>query len=291
MARFPTLTISQFDEYGTEHELYVNAVSEHLHRHHAHISLPHGHDFYLTVLFTHGTGFHEVDFQRYDVRPGSVFFLHPGQTHHWEFSDDIEGCIFFHSSDWFRLNFPHQPIARFPFFFSRLNTPHLQLPAAMLPVISAQFNTLLSEFRSSLPYRHQKIASLVHCLYIDLSREYDAHHPQKLSDLGRYADAFRRFEALVDRWYVSEKSAAFYAAELNIGTKHLNRISRENIGKTSTEVILGRVMLEARRLLSEGQKNLNEIALQLGYEEYAYFSRLFRQYCGESPRTFRKRYH
>lgn len=291
MASFPTLSIHQFDEKGVEHELYVNAFSDHLRKHHADISLPHRHDFYLSVLFTHGTGMHEIDFRKYDVAPGSVFFLQPGQTHYWEFSDDIEGIVFFHSVAFYRLHFPHQQLAEFPFFFSRQNTPHLQLPPAQLQHMAALYNAMLGEFQSSLPYRYRKIASLLSCIYIDLARAYEQTHPQRISEVQRYASAFRAFEALVEEQYREEKSAGFYAGKLNISQKHLNRISRENSGKTSTEVILERVMLEAKRLLSAGGKNLNEIGRELGYEEYSYFSRLFRQYCGESPRSFSKRYH
>lgn len=67
----------------------------HLKSSHKHIEKPHRHDFYVTVLFTHGSGVHEIDFQSYDVQPGSLFFLSPGQIHSWELSDDTEGYIFF----------------------------------------------------------------------------------------------------------------------------------------------------------------------------------------------------
>jgi AraC family transcriptional activator of pobA len=291
ITKFPILSIHQFDENGKEHELYVNTFTGHLKKHQAHISLPHKHDFYLSVLFTQGTGFHEVDFNRYDVRPGTVFFLQPGQTHYWEFSDDVEGIIFFHSPDYFHLNFPHQPLANFPFFFSRQNKPFLQLPETLITAVKDQYEGLLTEFRSSLPYRYQKIGSLLNCLYIDLRREYEQEYGRQLGDSQRYSEKFRAFETVIEDHFRTEKSAQFYADALHITTKHLNRVSRESAGKTSTEVILERVMLEAKRLLSEGGMNLNEIALQLGYEEYAYFSRLFRRSSGESPREFAKHYH
>jgi AraC family transcriptional regulator, transcriptional activator of pobA len=291
MTLFPVLSIHQFDENGAEHELYVNTFAGHLRKHHADISLPHKHDFYLSVLFTRGTGMHEIDFRRYEVSPGAVFFLQPGQTHYWELSDDIEGIVFFHSAAFYGLHFPHGQLAEFPFFFSRQNEPYLKVAAEQLPDITDLYREMLAEFRSRLAFRYRKIASLMNCVYIDLSRIYEQTHPGRLGAVQRYAPTFSAFETLIEAHYRQEKSAGFYADRLNIGQKHLNRISRENSGKTSTEVILERVMLEAKRLLSAGGRNLNEIARELGYEEYAYFSRLFRRYCGESPRTFLKRYH
>lgn len=291
MADFPVLSIHQFDATGIEHELYVNRFSDHLERHHARIAHPHKHDFYLTVLITQGTGFHEIDFERYEVQPGSVFFMQPGQTHYWEFSADVEGVIFFHSMAYYQWQFPNSQLSDFPFYFSRRNKPFLQLSESETAMIAGQFKGILNEFYSDLPYRYPKIGSLLHCLYIDLSRRYAVEEPQNVIHIQPYAERFKAFEETLNRDYKAEKSATYYAAQLHITTKHLNRICKGITGKTSTEVITERVLLEAKRLLSGGAKNLNEIARELGYEEYAYFSRLFKQYCGESPRVFLQRYH
>lgn len=291
MSTFPTLSIHQFDAQGLEHQFYVNTFSEHLRKHHTSILHPHKHDFYLTVLFTHGTGFHEIDFQRFEVIPGAVFFLQPGQTHHWEFSEAVEGFIFFHSATYYQLNFPHQRLADFPFLYSRNDIPTLQLLSDEITAFSQQFEELLEEFTHAKSHKYQKIASLLNCLYIDLSRCYVEQHAVLKEVAHRYSHKFEAFESLVNEQFITQKSAAFYADQLNIGTKHLNRICRESSGKTSTEFIMERVILEAKRLLSSEQHNLTEIALVLGFEEYTYFSRLFKQYCHESPRDFRKRYY
>jgi len=285
------LSIHQFDAQGLEHQFYVNTFTDHLQKHHLEILHPHKHDFYLTVLFTRGTGFHEIDFQRFDVIPGTVFFLQPGQTHHWEFSTDIEGFIFFHSATYFQLNFPHQRLTDFPFLHSRNFIPILQLSSDETTAFSQQFHGLLEEFTNTKSHKHQKIASQLNCLYIDLTRCYEKQHEVLSNVTYRYDHKFEVFESLVNEQFKSQKSAAFYADQLHITTKHLNRISRACCSKTSTEFIIERVILEAKRLLSSDQYNLSEIALLLGFEEYAYFSRLFKQYCHESPRDFRQRYY
>ena len=291
MADFPVLSIHQFDTTGIEHELYVNYFSDHLQRHHTRITHPHKHNFYLVVLITKGSGFHEIDFERYEVKPGSVFFMQPGQTHYWEFSPDVEGVIFFHSMAYYQWQFPNSQLSDFPFYFSRRNKPFLHLNDSEVIEISRQFTGILTEFYSDLSYRYPKIGSLLHCLYIDLSRRYAVEEPQKVIHSQPYDERFKAFEEMLNRDLKTEKSAMYYASQLHITTKHLNRICKEITGKTSTEVIAERVLLEAKRLLSGGSKNLNEIARELGYEEYAYFSRLFKQYCGESPRVFLRRYH
>src|SRR3989344_4252170 len=97
---------------------YIYYFSDHLQRHHTRITHPHKHNFYLVVLITKGSGFHEIDFERYEVKPGSVFFMQPGQTHYLEFSPDVEGVIFFHSMAYYQWQFPNSQLSDFPFYFS-----------------------------------------------------------------------------------------------------------------------------------------------------------------------------
>lgn len=50
-----------------------------------------------------------------------------------------------------------------------------------------------------------------------------------------------------------------------------------------------RLMLEAKRALRYSTLSVSDIALSLGFEDLAYFSRFFRRHAGCSPRAFRDR--
>ena len=84
-------------------------------------------------------------------------------------------------------------------------------------------------------------------------------------------------------------NTAVYAA-INLSAKHLNRISQSAVGKTAGEIILDRVLLEAKRELILQRDSFAQIAHLLGYEDYAYFSRLFKKKTGETPSAFINRY-
>ena len=56
------------------------------------------------------------------------------------------------------------------------------------------------------------------------------------------------------------------------------------------EVIKNRIILEAKRLLVHTVMTAKEIAYELGYEDPAYFSRLFFIKTGESPSGFKSKY-
>ena len=77
---------------------------------------------------------------------------------------------------------------------------------------------------------------------------------------------------------------------MNISSKHLNRITKEVIGKTASEVITDRIILEAKRRVLHTKNNFSEVAFSLGYDDYAYFSKLFKKASGLTPTAFLKIY-
>lgn len=76
MDSISVLQMGLFQENNTSSGFYFNTMKGHLKSSHKHIEKPHRHDFYVTVLFTQGSGVHEIDFQSYDVQAGSLFFCH-----------------------------------------------------------------------------------------------------------------------------------------------------------------------------------------------------------------------
>lgn len=74
MIKIPILHISQFKESTSLSEVYVNTVTDHIQLDNPLIAKPHSHNFYLCVMFTQGSGVHEIDFNSYEIKPGTVFF-------------------------------------------------------------------------------------------------------------------------------------------------------------------------------------------------------------------------
>jgi len=83
------------------------------------------------------------------------------------------------------------------------------------------------------------------------------------------------------------RTAKDYAARLAVHVNHLNKVLKENTGKTTTEIIGGRVAQEAKILLKQTDWNISEIAWCLGFEELAHFSNFFRKQTALSPNAFR----
>jgi AraC family transcriptional regulator, transcriptional activator of pobA len=291
MKRVSILQIDQFKHDNHDEDFHVNLLEDHLITRHKDIADPHSHNFYLAVLFTHGHGTHEIDFTTYAVKPGALFFLNPGQTHHWELSEDVQGYIFFHTRDYYELHYTGNKLSHFPFFYSMHTNPCLYLDEVQAGEINSYFKRIYAEGISNLSLQKSAIMSYISLIYVTCARMYDtAESAGELQNENSYYQKFRQFEALVETHYIEHKLPIYYASRLFISPRHLNRIAQEVTGKTATDVILERVLLEAKKELVLRRGNFKSIAEILGYEDYAYFSRLFKHKTKETPGNFARRY-
>ena len=290
MEMISILDITQFELDKSQKDFFVNQLPAHIFENQSKITKPHKHNSYLAILFTKGSGLHEIDFNSYDIKPGSLFFLAPGQTHHWELSEDIDGYIFSHTADFYDLHYSHNRIHQFPFFYSIQNTPLLTLDENQKVIIENLFARLFDEYLNKKAFQQQLILSYIDVIYIESSRLYLKDNSQKIIKANSYSEKFQQFESLLEKNYIKEKSPSQYAEWMNISPKHLNRITKSVIGKTASEVITDRIILEAKRRVLHTKNNFSEVAFSLGYDDYAYFSKLFKKASALTPTDFLKNY-
>ena len=114
---------------------------------------------------------------------------------------------------------------------------------------------------------------------------------QETPDGAAKADQFRRFEALLELHFLKHWTVSDYAKALSITPTHLSRLARSATGHAASHLILERVIREARRNLVYTNLPVSTIAYALGFNDPAYFSRLFSGATGLSPRSFRDKVH
>ena len=96
-----------------------------------------------------------------------------------------------------------------------------------------------------------------------------------------------RLVALIDEYYLKEHEVAFYAKEMTLSEKRLGVITKQSLGLTVKQLNQRRLLLEAKRLISERELSFKSIAFQLGFADAYYFSRFFRKYSGSTPEQFK----
>jgi AraC family transcriptional activator of pobA len=283
MKRHPVYDIENFNPISRKSDLYVNTFKSHLEKHNF-IEEPHRHNFYLLVLFTKGSGIHDIDFDRFNIAPGSLFMIQPGQIHNWKLSNDIEGYIIFYSQQIYNVYFGNKKVEDYPFYQSVNSKPEVQLNSSETKELLPYFEAMVLENQNNRSI--DKLLNLLDTIHIDTSRKYlsESNHAAH-----SYNHKIHQFETLLERYFKSEKSPSFYASEMSMTLKHLNRICKDMLDETVTEMITKRIILEAKRLLIDKTKSVSQIADALGYDNFPYFGKLFKKHTGMAPGEFRNR--
>lgn len=274
--------IKKFKRNFFHHNLYVNTFQNHL-KEHRFIESLHRHDFYVLVLFTNGTGLHKIDFDTFDITKGSLFLMQPGQIHLWELSSDIDGYIVFFSKEIYNLHFRDKKIEEYLFFQSSKNKPELVLNIDEMKQIQPYFELMVNENQEDQLQKKDKMLNLLDCILVEILRIYNIESNHLTST---YNHKLKEFEILLEQFHKTEKSPSFYADKMAITLKHLNRISKNILNITITELITRRVILESKRIMVDKNRNITQIADELGYSNYSYFSKLFKKNVGMTPTEF-----
>jgi AraC family transcriptional activator of pobA len=282
----PIYNIENFEYLGNESDFYTNTLKAHL-KVHEFVKVPHRHDFYFLAVCTKGSGTHNIDFINYQIKPGSVFAIIPGQSHSWNFSDDTDGYVLFHTKSFFNFYFPSKKVQDYPFFCSLHNSPLILLNEKSLKNVKPLFSEILAEYVHDYLMKFQKISLMLDLLYINLSRAYLPKTPvDKKSN--NFLVKIGKLEDLIDENFKTIKSPGQYADMMFMSEKHLARICKAYLNKTTSDLIMDRLMLEAKRLLFHSSLSISEIAGELGYLDSSYFSRLFKKKTGKTPLEFIK---
>lgn len=167
-----------------------------------------------------------------------------------------------------------------------------QLNDVQYQEIEGVFNKMTTELASDYAYKY------------DLLRNYVLeliHMGQKLKPIessgptNAASRIFSLFIELLERQFPIENNSQWiklktpldFATSLGIHINHLNKVLKETTGRSTKEIISGRIAEEAKILLKQTQLNVSEIAFSLGFDEVAHFSNFFKKHTSVSPLKYR----
>jgi len=135
---------------------------------------------------------------------------------------------------------------------------------------------------------HHLLRSLFYYLLITLNREYSETYSVK-SQLFQNNKALR-FKKLLEINHKSWKTVEEYARNIGISRIHLNNTSKTVFGKTASQMIKQRIIVEAKRQLLFSDKSSAVIAFDLNFSDPSNFLRFFKKQTGISAKKFRKEF-
>lgn len=238
---------------------------------------PHGHKDYLEIIYLQqGAGSHQIDFNRFAVKPPSLYLVMPGQIHSWELTEIPRGYVAMIQKD-FLLEHPlyHTLFQTFPLSFPSC----FELDDASLESI---FKNMETEYLEGKPNFEAVIRTYLLLLFNLLKRHMQPEHTSAHSEL------LKNFFSMLDTEFRANHETGFYANKLNTTTKKLNAACKTFLGMTSGAVINEKLTVEAKKQLLYSSRNLTELAYEFGFTDPSHFNKFFKRQTGVSPGVYRK---
>ena len=257
---------------------------------HFSVKYPHRHDFFEVLYLSKGSGFHVIDGNKYDIQPPCVFFMSPGQAHKIEFSNDIEGFIFIFTAEFYLINQSNQNrLIEFPFFFTikQENRPLALDSAEDVQFIESLFKKGIKEIGKGQSFSIDLLRSVLDLILTSCAVLYKTDENQ--FSKGRGHIVVKKFFQLVEENYTKNLSVNEYADKLAITPNHLTQTVNQLTGKTSSQIIKSKQLLEIKRLLVHTNLSITEIAHRLNFSDQSYFTKFFKRETGISPVQYRNK--
>lgn len=248
---------------------------------------------YIKVLYLN-EGFEiKVDFKIYSTDGPTLFFISPNQVLSIDELGRQPGLLVFYNRDFYCIQLHDEEVACDGLLFNNINNmPMTTIPEQDASFIEYLFSRIQDEFELRDSSLEEMIRTYLKQLLIKSTRLWKVQHldgamaSRPSTDL----EFFRKFTQLVEANYKEKHNVADYADMLLLAPKTLtHRFKRLSLPQPN-DIIKNRIILEAKRLLVHTDWTAKEIAYALGYDDPAYFSRLFFIKTGEPPSGFRKKY-
>lgn len=242
-------------------------------------------NFWCIIYVTEGCGVHFVDFKPYKYSKGDCLFVHKNQVHHFETNDQVKGYIFHINEPFFYRVQGFNGDIFLEFVDKALGSPLLTYDTSphmtnriLVDLIYQEYNKINEHINVEL------IATLFQAFIMTLK---EISLPNEALLLSRDYETFKNYRQLVEANYKKIKHVEAYAEMMHLSKKTVNQATRKVTGLTAKQFIINRIILEIKRLLSQGELMNYQIADELGFDEAANMTKFFKHYEGISPKEFK----
>ena len=227
-----------------------------------------------------------IDLTTYSLHPNTIYCIAPGHFRKLHFDKSCNGYYVAISSEWL---YWIESLVNFNLFGTSYQIGVSFPPVKISTELAILMSRIVMESKSSLPMKTELIKGYAKVLLIHLSRIMDLHSESKMADKDEMI--VTNFISLLRTNYMTKKDVASYADDLCITPSHLSKIVRRVTGYPASFHIHQIIVLEAKRRARHHGAQMKEIASELGFNDYAHFSKYFKNHAGVNFSDFRRNEH
>jgi len=173
-------------------------------------------------------------------------------------------------------------------FFGTQDLPIITIPTEQERKFETLLEVIKEEFSTPDKIQGDMLQMLLKRLIIICTRLAKDQHIVKALNNDQI-DVIRKFNYLVDLHYKTKRKVSDYAELLFKSPKTLSNLFSLYRQKTPQQIIHERIALEAKRLMKFTDKQTQEIAYDLGFNDPAHFSKFFKKITHLSPTQYKEK--
>lgn len=247
-------------------------------------------DLFNIIWLKEGSGKYRIDFKSYDIAAGTIFFLTPGQVYQVETEDIVSGYRLSFAQDFYCVETRNKDAACNGVLFNNIyETPFIKPTKGESNELEEIVKKIFTEFNVTDSVQQDMIDTYLKLFLIQSTRIKNKELDALEGDIDNSAQSVSlKFNDLVEKNFRKLHSVSDYADMLSITPKSLSKRIKHLKGVPPSEIIQSRIILEAKRELYYTNKTAKEIAYGLGFNDPAYFNRLFKKVSNVSPIQFKE---
>jgi len=245
-------------------------------------------DYYAFCICTQGEIDLKINTIKYKISVGSLFCSAPSTIVHFlNATNDFQMQLVFFEKNFLLTNISD------PFIIEKMGLFQKDLYSI---VNTSKKNTeVLLDIVEKLKekeinrgvFTQQIIRTLIFYLLLEIAEIIQNTNPNTIAGNDSQINLYLRFNKLIQKNILKQKSVQFYANLLCISNKYLIEVTKKTTGKTPHQILDESLLKEAFVLLGNPELSVSEIAYKLQFNSISAFGRFFKKQTTISPSEYR----
>lgn len=236
----------------------------------------HAHNYNEIMLFLKGGGMHNINFREFPIKSGAIHLIAAHDLHWVERSMDSEGFAIVYKDQFLQKLQMVNPDIDFTGLFNHsriinLNSTELK-----------QYDLIIREMldnKGQSAYMLQLIGTFITKI---ATRQFESPGLSK-----NYDPLVISLIALIEKNFKERLTTEAYAKLLHVSPRSLQDHVKKASGSSVPLLQKDRILKEAKKLLCTTDLNINEISMELGFTDSAYFCNWFKKATSFLPTAYK----
>lgn len=248
-------------------------------------------NYFSIVLVESGSGHYRLDSQEYPTKNYTVYFTNPGHIKGFELLTETQAVIITFSERFLFSASVENAFEQFPFLLAE-TVPPSYLSSDLFSELNQYAQLIISEYKTDNTSMTKPL--LIALLNKIKQHCWHAYHPQKNEgDSSKIVKDFKQlledhFSQLGDSPSQRPLQVQVLAQALQLNASYLSQVIKLKTGKTVSQWMAERTLLEAEGLLKRTSHSIQEIGYHLGFSEPTHFTKFFKKHLQITPSQYRK---